>query len=78
LGYSYRVTGAGAGVIDLGTPIFGVIFFPALLNKEDSRFLLPPKILVVSLSSGREILPSLGVGGILLDPDIVVDGIVKK
>jgi hypothetical protein len=55
-------------------PIFGVISVVGFLINEDSHFLVPPKILVASLSSGSEILPSLGVGGILFDSDMLVDG----
>jgi hypothetical protein len=58
-------------------PVWGVMVLLPLPKNEDKRFLLPPKIFV-SLSCGSEILPSLGVGGILLNSDMVVDGIVKK
>jgi hypothetical protein len=50
----------------------------ALPKIEDRRFLVPPKIFVSSLSSGSEMLPNLGVGGIFLDSDIVMDNIVKN
>lgn len=64
-GYSCRELATGTGVIDRG-PILGVMI--ALLNSEDSRFLLPSKnLFALSLSSGSEILPNLGVGGTLLD-----------
>jgi len=62
--------------MDLETLILDVLLL-ALPKSEDKRFLLPPKIFVLSLSSGSEILPSLGVGGILLDWDMFADGIVK-
>jgi hypothetical protein len=50
----------------------------AFPKSEDKRFLVPPKIFVLSLSSGSDMLPNLGVAGIFLDSDMFVDRIVKN